>query len=47
MDELKLFFEGEEIKSTLIKNYRETLEQYLIYSKEKNEMNLNLFKVKK
>lgn len=43
--ELNLIFEDKKIKETLIKNYKETLEQYKRYAQEKIEENLNNFEI--
>ena len=46
INELKTIFKKEDIKLTLIKNYRETLEQYMKYSQYKNQENLYNLKIK-
>lgn len=45
INEIKIFFDKEETKTTLIKNYNETLKQYISYSKEKKNININNLKL--
>lgn len=43
INEVELFFKKEETKLTLTKNYNETLKQYILYSQEKKNENINNF----
>ena len=45
INEISSYFEKDEIKSTLLKNYNETLKQYILYSEEKKNMNINNLKI--
>ena len=47
INDIAEFFQKEETKITLLKNYIETLEEYLFYAKENKELNLNNFEIEK